>query len=347
MPRIITPSSTAWPPIGASFVASRGRLARCRSWSADALTSPIVSAACAALRALGQRAESRRSASSWTLSRSELSAIAPSGSPRRLTGAGTPGRGTRSRAARRARARPTVAVSTTLPSTESRTGAPLAAARPRVRPATRSGPRRDLVGLAPRSAHARGWAARRTAGRRATCGGPGAAPRRRRRTSGSPPASGRAAFSQAAHAPGGSRRWRTPGLERRQRAEARAPHRREAVAPVRSSSVKRIAMRARARDAAHAPVEDGLVGAREHVDDACTQAAGPAAGRAPGRPPGSALSAAERGGQSDESRTTHASVKTGASARSCGRRLAAARRAARRRKRSTRPPVSTSFCLPV
>jgi hypothetical protein len=24
MPRIITPSSTAWPPIGASFVASRG-----------------------------------------------------------------------------------------------------------------------------------------------------------------------------------------------------------------------------------------------------------------------------------------------------------------------------------
>jgi hypothetical protein len=40
IPRIITPSRTAWPPMGASVVASRGR-------SEVALTTPIVSAATA------------------------------------------------------------------------------------------------------------------------------------------------------------------------------------------------------------------------------------------------------------------------------------------------------------
>src|SRR5215217_7750256 len=44
MPRIITPSSTAWPPIGASVVASRGRSGELPFMEVGALTALIVSA---------------------------------------------------------------------------------------------------------------------------------------------------------------------------------------------------------------------------------------------------------------------------------------------------------------
>ena len=77
MPRIITPSSTAWPPMGASLVASRAASGALPLRGSEALTALIVSAAPRSSVSFGaQSAPSAAQASSCALSSSELSAMA-------------------------------------------------------------------------------------------------------------------------------------------------------------------------------------------------------------------------------------------------------------------------------
>ena len=79
-PRIITPSRTAWPPIGASFVASRAGRGAAPLVDGEALTLSIVSARAALVREPAQRSVRSWQASWCALSSSEVSAIRPSGS---------------------------------------------------------------------------------------------------------------------------------------------------------------------------------------------------------------------------------------------------------------------------
>ena len=133
MPRIITPSSTAWPPTGASLVAS---LRWSGAWplvDGEALTSPMVSAPRRVPLARGEVAQ----AISWALSASDDSTITPSGSASAFTErvqAGPLIVSTRRSAGTSAG---TVTVSTTAPSTVRRTGTPVAVAMPSLVTSTR------------------------------------------------------------------------------------------------------------------------------------------------------------------------------------------------------------------